>query len=213
MANTTRFHRQHCPLRGSVDVGVEEVAADAGVGGLARGPAGVDVDAVIVRGAARRVVEGAGDGAAGDAPGDGEDRVGVGDREQLRAVRIVLVPAGELVGLGADRGDGAAPPAGAVDAVHDDGGHRLHAAHRLVRASRSTGSFVVRSLMGMSLAGMGGLLLWVWSWGALVGAVAHPLPEEGAERPSRRAGMSGRTDGGPAPYFETPPLAAPQHEA
>jgi len=130
VANTTRFHRQHCPLRGSVDVGVEEVAADAGVGGLARGPAGVDVDAVIVRGAARRVVEGAGDGAAGDAPGDGEDRVGVGDREQLRAVRIVLVP-GELVGLGADRGDGAAPPAGAVDAVHDDGGHRLHAAHRL----------------------------------------------------------------------------------
>src|SRR3546814_17619169 len=82
----------------------------------------------------RRVVERSRDRPPRDAQTDVEDRIARPDGEQLVAVGIAVVPAGELARLEADADDIVAPPVAAArnrapDAVEYDGCHPLTAAH------------------------------------------------------------------------------------
>src|SRR3546814_20973165 len=87
-------------------------------------------------GAVRRVVEGSRDRPPRDAQADVEDRIARPDGEQLVAIGIAVVPAGELARLEADADDIVAPPVAAArtrapDPVDDDGLPPLHTPHRI----------------------------------------------------------------------------------
>src|SRR3546814_16007614 len=98
-----------------LDVVVEGVVADHRAGHAdrppARRPAGAAQPARhVMGGAVRRVVEGSRDRPPRDAQADVEDRIARPDGEQLVALGIAVVPAGELARLAADTDHSVSPP-------------------------------------------------------------------------------------------------------